>query len=446
MAGKIFFKDWQLWQQMTFVLAMCIISVFGLGCGKLWYNNRLMREQEVIDEEKRARYTEMRKAGVPVSSKRGGGGAEIPFGVRAIQGGVEVDGIWISRPATPTTTTTAEQQPKTRMQQQQQSVTTLIGTETTVAAADANKKGKDLVVDDSRSTTEQRGSQSDTSTFFQRVTDAESLASSTTASGTTPRQQSQFAAPKPVPKRKHPRVVNGLNEETLRRLDGYSPTRTTTYETYIPARNNNNNNPRRPSQRSSASSSGESVESSQPRSGAASARSGSGRSYSSSRSSRMMYNNPSSGPRGVPRLDPRPTYTSVPRDSSRMERRETFESVGGTYITGSGEHSPSSLSARDQIPAAPEPTFGPGDLHLNNNTSSRKRVNQGGFEVAPPAGTFGGTPPGGELGTSGGSVEEEDGEVQRGLQPRPPPVERNGGKGGLSYTQALRLENAARNF
>ncbi|KAB5530454.1 hypothetical protein GE09DRAFT_1041427 [Coniochaeta sp. 2T2.1] len=412
MAGKIFFKDWQLWQQMTFVLAMCIVSVFGLGCGKLWYNNRLMRKQEVIDEERRARYTEMRKAGVPVSSKRGGGGAEIPFGVRAIQGGVEVDGIWISRPATPTTTTTAEQQPKTRMQQQQQQ---------------QQSKGKELALDGSRSTTEQRGSQSDTSTFFQRVTDAESLASSTTASGTTPRQ-SQFAAPKPVPKRKHPRVVNGLNEETLRRLDGYSPTRTTTYETYVPARNNNNNL-RRPSQRSSASSSGDSVESSQPRSGAASARSGSGRTYASSRSSRMMYNAP--GPR-APRLDSRPTDTSVARDySSSKEHRDHYGA--GTY-TGSGEHSP---SLSEQIPTAPGPTFGPGDLHLNNSRSFSRKGNQG-FEVLP-----------GELGTSSGSVEEEDGEVQRGLQPRPPPVERNGRSGGgrgMSYTQALRLENAARNF
>ena len=39
----------------------------------------------------------MRKSGLPTGRK-----ADIPFGVRAIQTGVEVDGIWISRPGTPT--------------------------------------------------------------------------------------------------------------------------------------------------------------------------------------------------------------------------------------------------------------------------------------------------------------------------------------------------------
>ena len=39
----------------------------------------------------------MRKSGLPIGRK-----ADIPFGVRAIQTGVEVDGIWISRPGTPT--------------------------------------------------------------------------------------------------------------------------------------------------------------------------------------------------------------------------------------------------------------------------------------------------------------------------------------------------------
>lgn len=38
----------------------------------------------------------MRKSGLPVGKK-----ADIPFGVRAIQSGIQVDGIWISRPGTP---------------------------------------------------------------------------------------------------------------------------------------------------------------------------------------------------------------------------------------------------------------------------------------------------------------------------------------------------------
>jgi hypothetical protein len=39
---------------------------------------------------------ELRKSGLPVGRR-----ADIPFGVRAIQSGVQVEGIWISRPATP---------------------------------------------------------------------------------------------------------------------------------------------------------------------------------------------------------------------------------------------------------------------------------------------------------------------------------------------------------
>ncbi|KAK8028050.1 hypothetical protein PG991_005106 [Apiospora marii] len=44
----------------------------------------------------------MRKSGLPVGKK-----ADIPFGVRAIQSGIQVDGIWISRPGTPNSGTLA---------------------------------------------------------------------------------------------------------------------------------------------------------------------------------------------------------------------------------------------------------------------------------------------------------------------------------------------------
>jgi hypothetical protein len=69
-----------------------------MGLVKLWWTNRYLRKQELIDEEKRHRIKEMQKTGLSLKK-----GMEIPFGVRAIQGGVEVDGIWISRPTTPAT-------------------------------------------------------------------------------------------------------------------------------------------------------------------------------------------------------------------------------------------------------------------------------------------------------------------------------------------------------
>ncbi|KAK8089500.1 hypothetical protein PG997_004461 [Apiospora hydei] len=97
-----FFVNWELWEQMTFVLAGSIILVFLVGLLKLWWINRSVRKHEILDEEKRSRLSEMRKTGLPVGKK-----ADIPFGVRAIQSGIQVDGIWISRPGTPNSGTLA---------------------------------------------------------------------------------------------------------------------------------------------------------------------------------------------------------------------------------------------------------------------------------------------------------------------------------------------------
>lgn len=96
MAQITFFVVWELWQQMTFVLACAIVLTFLAGLIKLWWINRSVRKHEILDEEKKERLSEMRKSGLPVGKK-----ADIPFGVRAIQSGIQVDGIWISRPGTP---------------------------------------------------------------------------------------------------------------------------------------------------------------------------------------------------------------------------------------------------------------------------------------------------------------------------------------------------------
>jgi hypothetical protein len=52
----------------------------------------------LVDEEKRSRIKELRSSGQIVESQRV---HDIPFGVRAIQSGIQVDGIWISNNNTP---------------------------------------------------------------------------------------------------------------------------------------------------------------------------------------------------------------------------------------------------------------------------------------------------------------------------------------------------------
>ena len=70
--------------------------VFVFGLVRLWWTNRKIARLELIDEERRVRLAEMRYCGINAR-----GITDIPFGVRAIQSGIQVEGIWISRPNTP---------------------------------------------------------------------------------------------------------------------------------------------------------------------------------------------------------------------------------------------------------------------------------------------------------------------------------------------------------
>ncbi|KYK60000.1 hypothetical protein DCS_01134 [Drechmeria coniospora] len=91
-----FFLGWALWQDMTFVLLCAILLVFVVGIVKLWWTNRRIKKYEIIEDERRKRLKEMRHCGIHAV-----GAVEIPFGARALESGIEVEGIWISRSNTP---------------------------------------------------------------------------------------------------------------------------------------------------------------------------------------------------------------------------------------------------------------------------------------------------------------------------------------------------------
>lgn len=98
MANGTFFASWELWQQMTFVLAMGIALVFLIGLMKLWWTNRHMKKIEELDAEKQVRTAQMRRSGLS-ANRRSRLGNEIPFGVKALESGVEVEGVWVARMA-----------------------------------------------------------------------------------------------------------------------------------------------------------------------------------------------------------------------------------------------------------------------------------------------------------------------------------------------------------
>lgn len=75
------------------VLAGAIVVVFCLGWTKLWWVLRRNKKQTVVDEEKRVKIQDLRMSGVIIKLDQEN---QVPFGVRALQSGVEIDGIWVS--------------------------------------------------------------------------------------------------------------------------------------------------------------------------------------------------------------------------------------------------------------------------------------------------------------------------------------------------------------
>ncbi|KAL5393208.1 hypothetical protein DPSP01_000039 [Paraphaeosphaeria sporulosa] len=94
--GKEFFTGWELWQKMTFVLACGIVVTVFIGLIKLQYDRYRIKKYTAVEKGKQAAPTpEMLEA------QREETKDDVPFGIRAIESGIEIDGVWISRSNTP---------------------------------------------------------------------------------------------------------------------------------------------------------------------------------------------------------------------------------------------------------------------------------------------------------------------------------------------------------
>ncbi|KAI6367980.1 hypothetical protein MCOR25_004771 [Pyricularia grisea] len=324
--GGTFFISWELWQQMTFVLACAICVVIFAGLCKLTWQSRYMKKQEVLDEEKRARLLEMRKTGL--QTKRTG---DIPFGVRATQAGIEIEGIWVSRPSTPNpnASSTALNNPAS------------IGVTPNPLA-----KNKSL---DPKSAAGPG-----------RIRMPSGYISPAARSPTSP---GHLDGPPDLSRNKstHQRSDSGLNSDALRMLEGKPPHQPTNNATYVPrssapdTRQRSKSQPRQQGrshsrQRGSDSSNddGYGAETPSPTRGQYMYAASAGPSRNASAVNLSSYAATSSG---------HPTIPNFPLSSPEREPWNSGYAASETQLP--------LLSNADAI-SMPEPTFGPGEAHYSN--------------------------------------------------------------------------------
>ncbi|KAM0723280.1 hypothetical protein Q7P37_001481 [Cladosporium fusiforme] len=98
---KPFFTGWELWQKLVFILGCGSALTITLGGAKLAHTHWQLRKHSAVAEKERQEQALHRE----MSQRRRGPGVpradEVPFGIRALERGVEVEGVWVSRDNTP---------------------------------------------------------------------------------------------------------------------------------------------------------------------------------------------------------------------------------------------------------------------------------------------------------------------------------------------------------
>ncbi|KAK3061846.1 hypothetical protein LTS18_005323 [Coniosporium uncinatum] len=96
--GATFFVGWALWQQMTFVLACSIVLVIGAGWLKVWHSHWRIKKYEELEK---AGAGDVEAAVMVQRRMMDEEKDQVPFGIKALYSGIEVEGVWISRTNTP---------------------------------------------------------------------------------------------------------------------------------------------------------------------------------------------------------------------------------------------------------------------------------------------------------------------------------------------------------
>ncbi|KAI2325471.1 hypothetical protein LOZ01_003093 [Ophidiomyces ophidiicola] len=87
-----FWVDWQLWEKMCFVLGCLIAIVLVYGTCVQLYNRWRIKKMAAKEKELKLQQEPTSEA---VKDD------DIPFGTRAMESGIEIEGIWISNPNSP---------------------------------------------------------------------------------------------------------------------------------------------------------------------------------------------------------------------------------------------------------------------------------------------------------------------------------------------------------
>ncbi|EMD00709.1 hypothetical protein BAUCODRAFT_29069 [Baudoinia panamericana UAMH 10762] len=88
-----------MWEKLCFVLACAIVVVLLAGTTKLGYTHWRLRKYVAVAEKEKKEQAIQRQ----MSQRRRHD--ETPFGIRALENGIEVEGVWVSRPNTPDSAT-----------------------------------------------------------------------------------------------------------------------------------------------------------------------------------------------------------------------------------------------------------------------------------------------------------------------------------------------------